>query len=366
METNISSAISVADVLAEDKRIRARYAFSLLGLFGILVIAATIGMSIGAVSVPFHDVWTIIWQHIIGQPANPALLGIDTIIWEIRAPRVVLGALVGSGLAVIGVAVQAMVRNPLADPYILGVESGAAAGAVAVIFFTGAAKASIISPALGSFAGALITLGLVFSLARQGGRVSSIRLLLVGVSLSFALSGVTTFMQYATHDPAGQAAILFWLIGGLGGAEWAKIPLMLVVLLVAVIFSWYYARHLNILAVGDESATSLGMNPDQLRVRLFVVLSMVVAVAVSMVGPIGFIGLVVPHVARLIVGAEHRRVIPISLLLGGIYLVGVDIVARWLFAPSEIPVGVLTAILGTPFFIWLIRRRDASAIRDAR
>lgn len=359
-------SITVADVLTADKRLRRRYVLSVIGLLALLLLAATLGMSIGAVNVPFGEVWSIIGRHLLQRPADAAALGMDTIIWQIRAPRVVLGALVGAGLAVIGVAVQAMVRNPLADPYILGVESGAAAGAVVVIFFGGAMGKGFVTPALGSFAGALITLALVFSLARQGGRVSSIRLLLVGVSLSFAFSGLTTFMQYATRDFAAQAAILFWLIGGLGGAEWAKIPLMATVLVIAVGVTWYHARPLNILAMGDESAQALGTNPDHLRIRLFVALSMVVAVAVSMVGPIGFIGLVVPHVARLIVGAEHRRVIPVAVLLGGIYLVSVDVAARWVVAPSEIPVGVLTAILGTPFFIWLIRRRDAQALRDAR
>lgn len=366
MTTPLASTLSAADVLTADQRLRRRYTLSLVGLIGLLLLAATLGMAIGAVSVPFSEVWSIIGRHLIQPTSNVGAPGTDTIIWQIRAPRVVLGALVGAGLAIIGVAVQAMVRNPLADPYILGVESGAAAGAVAVIFFGGSFGKGIISPALGSFAGALLTLTLVFSLARQGGRVSSIRLLLVGVSLSFAFSGLTTFMQYATRDLAAQAAILFWLIGGLGGADWTKVPLLAAVLAIASAFAWYYARQLNILAIGDESATALGTNPDQLRIRLFVVLSLVVAVAVSMVGPIGFVGLVVPHVARLLVGAEHRRVLPVALLLGAIYLVSVDTAARWLLAPSEIPVGVLTAILGTPFFIWLIRRRDALAIQEGR
>lgn len=367
METNfVFSPVTAADVLAEGKRLRRRYALSVLGLVAALLLAATVGMSIGAVSVPFREVWMIIVRHVLQQPADAAAFGTDTIIWQIRTPRVVLGALVGAGLAVLGVAVQAMVRNPLADPYVLGVESGAAAGAVAIIFFGGALGKGIITPALGAFAGAILTLILVFTLARQNGRVSSLRLLLVGVSLSFAFGGLTTFMQYATHDLAAQQAILFWLIGGLGGAEWPQIPLMAGVLAVGAVTIWYYARQLNALAVGDESATALGMNPDQLRTRLFVVLSLVVAAAVSMVGPIGFIGLVVPHIARLLVGAEHRRVIPVAILLGGAYLVSVDVFGRWLMAPSEIPVGVLTAIFGTPFFIWLIRRRDAMATRDAR
>lgn len=366
MSSDVAIPGGAAEVLAAGARLRRRYALSLLGLLGLLFLAATLGMSIGAVSVPFGQVWAVVWRHISQASAEVADAGADIIIWQIRAPRVALSMLVGAGLAAIGVAVQAMVRNPLADPYILGVESGAAAGAVAVIFFGGTLGKGIVSPALGAFTGAILTLILVFTLARQGGRVSSLRLLLVGVSLSFALSGITTFMQYATHDPAAQQAILFWLIGGLGGAEWSQIPLMAGVLAIGVVFIWYYARHLNAMATGDETAASLGMNPDRLRTRLFVVLSLVIAAAVSLVGPIGFIGLVVPHVARLIVGAEHRRVIPVALLLGALYLVLVDVVARWIFAPSEIPVGVLTAILGTPFFIWLIRRRDALAIRDAR
>lgn len=366
MHTHITAATTSSEVLLNDQRLRRRYRVTILILTGVLFAIATIGMSIGAVSVPFWQVWDIVWHHLRNIPIADELRGTDLIIWEIRAPRVVLGGLVGAGLAASGVAVQAMVRNPLADPYTLGIQSGAAAGAVAVIFFGGALRSGLISPAVGGFIGALVTLLLVFSLARQRGRVSSMRLLLVGISLSYALSGFTTFMQYATHDPAGQSAILFWIIGGLGGAEWSKIPLMAIVLGVAVVFIWYRARQLNVLAIGDESATALGMRPDHLRVQLFVVLSLAIAVAVSMVGPIGFVGLVVPHVARLIVGAEHRRVIPLSLLLGAIYLVGVDVLARWLIAPSEIPVGVLTAILGTPFFVWLIRRRDALAIREGQ
>ncbi len=366
MNTALAAASSVADIQATGRRLRRRYMLIIILLTGLLIGAAALGLSIGSVTVPFGEVWSIVGHH-LGLNATAALTpGMDAIIWEIRAPRVVLGALVGAGLAVIGLAVQAMVRNPLADPYVLGVESGAAAGAVAVIFLGGAMGAGLITPALGSFAGALLALALVFTLARQGGRVSSLRLLLVGVALSFAFSGLTMFMQYSTHDPAAQQAILFWLIGGLGGAEWAQIPMMVLVLAIAVGFSWYFARHLNVLTIGDESATSLGMNPDRLRVLLFVVLSLVVAVAVSLVGPIGFIGLVIPHVARLIVGADHRRVIPVSLLLGGIYLLIVDAISRWVFAPSEVPVGVLTAMLGTPFFIWLIRRRASTPIYDTR
>lgn len=355
----------VQEALAAGERLRFRHTAMIVIMVVALALAASLGMASGSVSVPFGEVWSIVWQH-VAHPATVAPgLGIDTIIWQIRFPRVVLGALVGAGLAVLGVVVQAMVRNPLADPYILGVESGASAGAVAVVFYGGAFSAGPITPAVGGFIGAISTLFLVFALARSGGRVSAVRLLLVGVSLSYALSGFTSFVLYSTRDPAAQGAILFWILGGLGGAEWSRIPVVAGALLVGIVCIWYYARSLNALAVGDESASALGMAPDKLRVRLFVVCSLAVAMIVATAGPIGFVGLVVPHVARMLVGADHRRVIPAALLLGAAYLVAVDIVARTVFAPSEIPIGVVTAMLGTPFFLWLIRRRGSSALKEA-
>lgn len=353
------------DAVAAGTRLRRRFRYGMVGLVAVFVVAATMGMSFGAVSVPFGDVWSIVWHHVRHGTASSRGLGPDTIIWQIRLPRVLLGALIGGGLSVIGVTVQAMVRNPLADPYVLGVESGASAGAVAVIFLAmHGSSAGGVSPAVGGFAGALGTLLLVFALARRDGKVSSIRLLLVGVSLSYALSGLTSFFLYSTRDPAAQGQILFWILGGLGGAKWSRLPLVLGALVVGLGAVWYYSRQLNAMAVGDESAAALGMNPDRLRTKLLLVTSLVVAVMVSVAGPIGFVGLVVPHVGRMFFGADHRRLIPASVLLGAIYLVLVDVVARVLFRPSEVPIGVMTALLGTPFFLWLIRRRGGGALKD--
>jgi iron complex transport system permease protein len=360
---SLSAAVDAALVAGERRR---RRQFMIMAtMVGVLVLTATVGMSIGAVPVPVGQVWSIIWQHSTQSASAATDLGVDSIIWQIRFPRVVLGALIGAGLAVLGVVVQAMVRNPLADPYILGVESGASAGAVAVIFYGGAFSSNVITPTVGGFLGAMGTLFLVFALARSNGRVSAVRLLLVGVSLSYALAGFTSFVLYSTRDPAAQGAVLFWILGGLGGAEWERIPVVVGALAIGLGCIWYYARPLNALAVGDESASALGIDPDKLRVRLFVICSLVVATIVANVGPIGFVGLVVPHVARLLIGADHRRVILASFLLGATYLVAVDIVARTIFAPSEIPIGVVTAMLGTPFFLWLIRRRGAAALKEA-
>ncbi|MFN8623539.1 MAG: iron ABC transporter permease [Chloroflexota bacterium] len=354
---------AVEEALAIGARLHRRYLVTLVAGVVVLLVAATLGMALGSVRVPAGDVWSIVLAHVTGA-ASSAASGVDTVIWQIRAPRVVMAALVGAGLAVIGVAVQAMVRNPLADPYVLGVESGAAAGAVAVIFFLGALGVSFLTPSVGAFIGATITLVVVFSLARIGGRVSSLRLLLVGVALSYGLSGFTSFVLYSSRDPMAQSQVVFWILGGLGGTTWGEVPAVVAALAVAAAIFWSASRRLNALAMGDDSATSLGIDPDRLRVRLFVVCSLAIAVIVSVVGPIGFVGLVIPHVARILVGADHRRLVPVSLLLGAIYLVAADTVARTLFAPAEIPVGVVTAVLGTPFFLLLIRRRGAGGLRE--
>jgi iron complex transport system permease protein len=249
----------------------------------------------------------------------------------------------------------------LADPYVLGVESGAAAAAVAVIFLSRRAVLSgEWSPTVAAFLGALATLALVFSIARKNGRVTSTRVLLVGVALSYALSGLTSFFLYASPDPAAQAQVLFWIMGGLGGASWTNLPIALGVLVAAWLAFGYYARQLNAMAMGDMSAVAVGLNPDRVRTRLLIISSLLVAVTVTLAGPIGFVGLVVPHVGRMLFGAEHRRLIPAVVLLGGIYLVLVDTLCRTIFAPSEIPIGVMTALLGTPFFLWLIRRKDSA------
>jgi len=356
----------VAAALAEGARRQRRFLLGVIGLVALLFASATLGMSLGAVGVPFGKVWSIVWHHVVHRSATNDPGGADPIIWQIRFPRVVLGALAGAGLSVVGVAVQAMVRNPLADPYVMGVESGAAAAAALVIYIgRTTASPSTVSPTLAAFGGALATLFVVFGLARRNGRVSSVRLLLVGVAVSYALSGITSFVLYAIRNSAAQSSVLFWLMGGLGGAAWSKVPIALAIVIVGFVAVWWHSRQLNALALGDDSAASLGMSPDRLRTRLLVICALLVASLVSMVGPIGFVGLVVPHVGRMLFGADHRRLIPVSLLLGAIYLVLVDIIARMLFRPSELPIGVVTAVVGTPFFLWLIRRRGGSVLQDA-
>ena len=355
----------VATVLAEGARRRARFFAGIALLAVALFGCATLGISLGAVHLSFTEVWATVGHHVLGEGSR-AGLGSDAIIWEIRSPRVVLGALAGAGLSVVGVMVQAMVRNPLADPYVMGVESGAAAAAVGLIYLGRTqAYSGRIGPTLAGFAGAVATLVVVFALARRNGQVSSVRLLLVGVSVSYALGGLTSFFLYASPAGRQDGSVLFWILGGLGGAVWSQVPLAAAIVGAGFGLAWYHSRPLNALAVGDESATALGISPDRLRTRLLLISAVLVAALVSIVGPIGFVGLVVPHVGRMLFGADHRRLIPAALLLGAIYLVLVDLAARLVLAPSELPIGVVTSVLGTPFFLWLIRRRDGSSLREA-
>jgi len=256
-----------------------------------------------------------------------------------------------------------MVRNPIADPYVLGVVSGASLGAVIVIYF-GGALGTVLAPSMGAFIGALATLVVVFVLSHGGGRMSSIRLLLIGVALAYALSGITNFFLYASDSASDKNEILFWILGSLGAAKLSDLLVPALALVLTLAYLGTRARDLNALSVGDETAIALGVDPSRFRALLLVVCAVFIGAAVAVAGPIGFIGLVVPHVARMLVGAEHFRVLVTSALLGAAYLVAVDLVSRVILQPTEVPIGVLTAVLGTPIFIWLVRRDGSKALRE--
>ena len=321
----------------------------------LTVVIATLALTYGQVSVPAGQVWSIIFHHIV--PSRAAVSANDTIIWLVRAPRVALGFIVGSALALVGVAIQALVRNPIADPYILGIESGASAAVVIVFYIALVSGTSALPPPIAAFVGSLGTLILVFALARRRGRVASARLLLAGVAVSFALAGITEFFSTLNPNINATQAQQQWTLGSLASAQWSQIPIAFGALVLVYVSLRYYCRALNALAMGDATAAAVGLDPDRFRIRLLVITSLAVAVVVSLAGPIGFVGLVVPHVGRMLFGAEHTRLLPAVALLGGLYLMAVDLLGRVIFAPDEINVGVLTAILGAPFFLWLLRRQ---------
>lgn len=327
----------------------------LIGLLGTIILA----VAIGAVSVPFRTVVGVIVNHlvpgIVPVTWNPTE---DQIVWQFRLPRALLAVIVGAALSMSGAVLQAMVRNPLADPYIFGVSSGASVGAVAVLTL-GAAVVGGVSLSVAAFIGALGTMALVYVLAQQGGRAAPTRLVLAGVAVGYVLSAVTSFLVLRASGPGqGVAAVLYWLAGSLGGAKWEYLGAPSLVLLVATIALLLQARPLNALLAGEETAIGLGVNVERFRLQLFVITSLLVGVVVAISGAIGFVGLMIPHIVRMLVGADHRRVLPIATLLGGLYLVLVDLIGRTIIAPQELPVGIVTAALGGPFFLWLLRRRS--------
>jgi iron complex transport system permease protein len=333
-----------------------RYRLLLLGLAVLLALSCAWSLAFGAAQVPLDRVLAILGQHLFGiTPEVPVASGQDSIVWQLRAPRVLLGALVGAGLALVGTVLQAVTRNPLADPHLLGVSSGAAFGAVIVVLYLGE-FAGLLSLPLAAFVGALASMLLVLAIASRGGRLESDRLLLAGVAVSFVMMAASNLLLYL-GNPHAASSVLFWMLGGLGLARWELLWLPALCLALAMIVLLGLGRALNALMAGEQSAVSLGLEPRRVRLLVFVVASLLTGVLVSLSGAIGFVGLMLPHVARFLVGAEHRRVLPVAALLGALFLVWVDVAARTWLAPQDLPIGIVTAAIGGVFFVALLRRR---------
>ncbi|MFF2963860.1 FecCD family ABC transporter permease [Streptomyces sp. NPDC057963] len=325
-----------------------------------LLLGLTAAVSWGSSHVAVSEVWSTVGRRMSGRAARPGTQ--DLIVWQLRVPRALLAALVGAGLGVVGTAVQALVRNPLADPYLLGISNGASLGAVAAIVL-GAGTGGLIGLGVSgaAFAGALVSFALVWTIARRGGGFSPLRLVLAGVAIGQFLSGFTSFLVLQAGDEQQTRGVLFWLMGSLGGAQWRSlaVPAAVVVLGLAVLQG--RARALNALLMGDETAAALGVDVVRLRREMFVVTSVLTGVLVSVSGAIGFVGLLVPHLCRLVVGGDHRRLLPVSALTGAVLLVVVDTVCRTALPDQELPVGVVTALLGAPALLFLLNRRLESS-----
>ncbi|OEC34570.1 ABC transporter permease [Pseudomonas sp. 21C1] len=333
-----------------------RYRLLLLVLGAALLLSCALSLAFGSAQVPLERVLAILAQRLFGiSPEVAVNLGHDSIVWQLRAPRVLLGALVGAGLALVGTALQAVTRNPLADPHLLGVSSGAALGAVIVVLYLGE-FAGLLSLPLAAFVGALASMLLVLAIASRSGRLESDRLLLAGVAVSFVMMAASNLLLFL-GDHHAASSVLFWMLGGLGLARWELLWLPALCLLLALLVLLGLGRALNALMAGEHSAVSLGLEPRRVRVLVFVVASLLTGVLVSLSGAIGFVGLMLPHVARFLVGAEHRRLLPVSALLGALFLVWVDVAARTLLAPQDLPIGIATAAIGGVFFVALLRRR---------
>ncbi|MEU5009759.1 iron ABC transporter permease [Streptomyces sp. NPDC021749] len=324
-----------------------------------LLAALTAAVSVGATAIPPAEVWSVVLRRLGGAPPRPGTD--DLIVWQLRVPRALLAALVGAGLGLVGTATQALVRNPLADPYLLGISNGASLGAVAAIVL-GAGTGGLLGLGLSAaaFAGALAAFALVWCLARRGGGFSPLRLVLAGVGVGQFLSGFTSYLVLQAGDEQQTRSVLFWLMGSLSGATWSLLGLPLLAVAAGLLALQARARAMNALLMGDETAAGVGVPVTRLRRELFVVTSLLTGVLVAVSGAVAFVGLMVPHLCRLVIGGDHRRLLPLSALTGALLLVVVDLVCRTAMDTQELPVGVVTALIGAPALLFVLDRRTAA------
>lgn len=337
---------------------------SCLVLLGLLVVSVILGIGLGPVSIRFSDVYRVMFHRLSGIFTGQAgslpdiRESTQNIVWFLRAPRVLLGALIGAALTLSGVGMQAFTKNPLAEPYVLGISSGASLGAVlAMLLGVSVPVLGKLSVSMGAFAGALVSILLVYLLAKSRGSVTPIRLILVGVAVSAMFQAFTNYIVYTAPDDAAVREATFWMLGGLGSAEWEDLPLLLCLVPPAFLLMLALSKSLNAMMMGDSSAITLGVNLNVVRNLLIVITALLTASSVAVSGCIGFVGLVIPHLVRSVVGPDHRKLIPISMLTGAIFLIWVDVGARMIKPPAELPIGILTAFLGAPLFLWMIRVR---------
>ena len=329
-----------------------------------LVLSLILAVSFGTTRLPVGQVYTVIRQELFhlltGTPLpadSAAGTAVHDVVWLIRLPRLVLAAAVGTCLSLCGVAMQAIVKNPLADPYILGVSSGANLGVtLAVLLGVGTALGGNYV-GLMAFAGALGISFAVVALANVGGRASSVKLLLAGSALSAVCGAGTQFILYLRNADRAAGEILRWTMGSLAAANWPNNGLMLGAAVLGTVFFLTQCRTLNLMLLGDETAVTLGTDLHRYRIAYLIVSSLMVGFAVYSAGAIGFVGLVVPHVVRLLCGTDHRRLVPLCALSGAVFLVWADVLCRTILPGNEIPIGILTSLLGAPVFLYLMVRR---------
>jgi iron complex transport system permease protein len=338
--------------------------FFVIGSLGLVtILVGLVCLQFGVERIGLSDIGQIVRRAVSGGEINgEAAVPTGTILVQVRLPRVLLGFLVGSCLASVGVALQALLRNPLADPYVLGVSSGAALGAsVGILFGIGSTfLAEVALPACG-FAGGLLALFVVYRLAASYERLPIHSLLLAGVILNAIFSALIMFIT-SIMEPNRSFGVMAWLMGTLSAPAYPTLMVLSLYLLFGLFLLFKQARVLNILALGEESARSLGVDTEKTKRFIFILAALVTGAVVSISGMIGFIGMVIPHTVRLLLGADHRLLMPASALTGGMFLMGADTVARTLLSPAEIPVGIVTALSGGPFFVYLLLwRKDRLA-----
>ena len=334
-----------------------------VGMFLVLLGAMVLGINLGAVDLRPDWIYEIILNNITGKEIFAAewSKSAQSIVWGMRFPKVIVCACVGAGLSLTGILMQAMTRNSLADPYILGISSGASTGATAILLVAGAFPLfQGVSVGMGAVIGAMLSSVIVMVLGGASGQFSPGKLVLSGTAVSAIFHAITNLLIFLSPDKRKVNSALFWMEGSFSSAAWEDVLPALATLLVIFAISMVINRSLDTLLLGEDIAITVGVNVRAMKLIIVLSSSLVTGIMVSMSGCIGFVGLIVPHVARTLIGTAHRRLIPFAMLLGGIFMVLADMFARVVVAPSELPIGVVTALLGAPFFLAMLRKSGYS------
>lgn len=351
------SIVSREEAKASIVKSQQKFLCVLIGLSVALLLSIICGIILGPVQINVQDVYQIIVNQVTETEHYPVTwkLSTESIVWYIRCPRVVMGIFAGIGLSLAGVAMQTLTKNALAGPYVLGISSGASTGAVAVLILGTFSSLGYYAVSVGAFAGAMISAMIVFTIAKSNGEFTATKLVLTGMAVSAIFSSLTNILVFSAKNEQLVRSALFWMTGSVAGVKWEQLWIPCGVVIISALVLLLLSNALNGLLLGDNIAMTIGVDVKKMRSILIVFTTMLTAVIVSFTGVIGFIGLVVPHGARTIVGSDHKKVIPVSSLLGAILLIWADIGARLVFAPEEIPIGVITALVGAPFFLWLLK-----------
>ena len=324
----------------------------------LFISSIILGISFGAVDIPPYDVYRVFLYKVFGikignldEILNSTLFDI---IWGVRMPRVLLGAFAGMALAMVGVIMQATIQNPLGDPYILGLSSGASLGATFSILIGFSGVLSSFGAPLGAFLGALMASIFVYFLAKIGGRITPFKMILAGMVISSICSSLTSLIIFLSKDNEGIRTVNFWMMGSLAGAEWSNIVLPIAISVIPLIYFFTQYRNLNLMVLGDETSITLGLNIEKHRKIYMILSSLITGVIVSVCGTIGFVGIMIPHIVRLIFGTDRKTLLPFSALVGAIFLIWAGVTARCAITNMELPIGIITSVIGAPFLLWLM------------
>jgi len=347
----------------------ARWRIIVILLMVTLLLTITSAVTIGPMQMPPLDVLKVIVKNLplLGNLVEGGSSSLEeAVVVQVRLPRILAAAIVGIALSVAGVVLQGLLRNPMADPYVIGISAGASLGAsLAITFGIGFSLLGVLnSVPLMAFITALCTVFIVYNIARKGGGVPMLTLLLVGIAVNSFLSAIISFIEIVSGEALH--VIIFWMLGSFAVCNWNYVKIALPFVTIGVVLVYVFARDLNIILLGEEQAHHLGVDTERLKKIMLASVSLITAAAVSISGIIGFIGLIIPHITRILVGPDHRVLVPSSALAGAIVLIICDTIARTIIRPAELPVGIITSLLGCPFFIYLLRERKGSGIWQGR